>query len=188
MHACAAIILAAGGSSRLGAPKQLLPYQGETLLARIVRITLDSKSHPVVVVLGAHAQECAAVISGQPVRLIHNPEWQEGIASSIRAGIASIEGEADAAVILLCDQPRISPSHITALGKTGHPIAASSYDGVTGPPAYFEKRFFPDLLFLQGDEGAKALFARNADDVTTVPFPDGAVDVDTTADLHFLES
>jgi molybdenum cofactor cytidylyltransferase len=187
MQACAAIILAAGSSSRLGTPKQLLIFQGETLLARVVRIALDSKFHPVVVVLGAHAEECAYGISGQPVRLIHNTTWQEGIASSIRAGVTNVEKEAEAIVLLLCDQPGISAAHLHALANTGSPMAASSYAGVNGSPAYFEKRFFFDLVALCGDQGARALLARHADSVAAVPFSEGAADVDTMADLRFLE-
>lgn len=186
MQNCAAIILAAGNSSRLGEPKQLLVFEGETLLARTVRIARESQARPVIVVLGAWARECAETIAGQPVRIVQNPDWREGIASSIRAGIANVPGETDAAVILLCDQPGMGAEQIDALIMSGRPIAACAHGGTAGPPAYFEKRFFPELLLLEGDKGAKALLARHADQAAVIDFPGGDCDVDTRADWERL--
>ena len=187
MQSCGAIILAAGGSSRLGEPKQLLVFQGETLLARMVRVALESKADPVVVITGAHSEKCALAITGQPVRVIHNPEWQEGIASSIRAGVASLSGEVEALVILLCDQPAVSASLINALLTSKKDIAACEYGETKGPPTYFKKAFFNELLSLQGDKGAKALLAKHAGSVEAIPFPEGEWDVDLPDDLNRLQ-
>ncbi len=188
MHGCAAIILAAGGSLRLGRPKQLLVFEGETLLARAVRVATESKARPVIVVLGALADECANAIAGQPVRIVTNKEWKEGIASSIRAGLEAVAHETDAAVILLCDQPGLSAAHVDALIAAGKSIAASAYGGSLGTPAYFEKEFFPELLALRGDTGARALFKKYADKVAPVDFPGGLRDIDTPEDAARLEA
>lgn len=187
MQNCGVIILAAGASSRLGEPKQLLVFRGETLLARMVRIALGSKANPVVVVTGAHAEECASAIMGQPVRLIYNPAWQEGIASSIRAGVASLSEEVGGLVILLCDQPAVSASLIDALITSKKDIAACGYGETKGPPVYFKKMFFNELLSLQGDKGAKVILENHGGDVEIIPFPEGEWDVDFPDDRNRLQ-
>ncbi len=184
MHRCAALILAAGSSSRLGSPKQLLPVAGQSLLAHVTDIALESQADLVVVVLGAFSKKCAEAVVGSPVRIIENKNWSEGIASSIRAGVASVRDEADAVLILLCDQPMISRAHLDRLMTAHAPIAASAYGGSIGSPVFFERKFFDELLELHGDQGAKPLLAEHAAEVTALDFPDGEFDIDEVRDYE----
>lgn len=188
----AAIILAAGGSSRLGRPKQLLPYKGTTLLHHAVENALGSRCRPIVVVLGANAGECRASIADLPADIAMNENWQAGMGSSIAAGIAAITSmlEApDAAILMLCDQPSLSPAHLELLAdafESGAGIAASEYGGSLGVPALFSRSFFSELAALDPSQGAKPLIAKYADRVAAIPFPAGDVDIDTPADYEAL--
>lgn len=187
MQRCGILILAAGGSSRLGKPKQCLAFKDEALLEHVTRVALDCELSPVVVVIGAFAEECTAMLQGLPVRIVENPLWREGMASSLRTGIGSIlDDEIDGVVILVCDQPLVSPEIIQKLISTGQPIAVSHYEGNFGPPAFFAREFFKDLLELQGDCGAKQILHQNKDRVARVEFPEGLCDVDTPQDYARL--
>lgn len=177
------LILAAGGSSRLGKPKQLLAFKDEALLEHVTNIALQCEMSPVVVVVGAFSDKCSAVLDGLPVRIVENPAWIEGMASSLRVGIAALKDDAlDGVVIMLCDQPLVSVEVIQKLVSTGQPIAVSHYEGNFGPPAFFSNEFFDELLDLQGDCGAKQILHKHADKVARVEFSDGLYDVDTPAD------
>ncbi|HWZ60969.1 MAG TPA: nucleotidyltransferase family protein [Gemmatimonadaceae bacterium] len=184
------VILAAGGSSRLGTPKQLLNIGGDTLLGRAARTALASGVDRVVVVLGAHADACRQALAGLPLDLVVHPQWAEGQASSIHAGLTRLQAIAPAAaIIMLCDQPRISPPVIAALidryRVTGARVVSSRYaSAALGPPALFDKSVFDDLLALTGDAGAKRIIAANL--AEAISFPDGDVDIDTEADLAKL--
>ena len=189
MSRCGIIILAAGGSARLGRPKQALAVDGEPLLARITRAAVASRASEVLVVLGAHAQECMEILDGLGARTVINPGWREGIAFSIRAGVQNLSPGLDAAMILLCDQPRVSMESINALlSLQGSSIIASSYGGSLGPPAIFPVEFFPELMALEGDQGAKKIFSSHPDELIAVPFPEGEIDIDTPADYERLLS
>ncbi len=187
------ILLAAGGSSRLGQPKQLLLYEGQTLLRRMALTAAESQCGPVIVVLGKDADACAAELRDLPVRIAQNQEWAEGMASSLRAGLAvlsEVEPEAEAVLIMVCDQPRVDGNLLRALvrqcqGKTS--IVASSYGDTLGVPTVFARRHFPELMELRGDHGAKILLAQHADFVAAVPFPEGAIDIDAPEDLAVTE-
>ncbi len=176
------IILAAGTSARMGAAKQLLDCAGEPLLLRMVRVALASQAEEVVVVLGARMAECAAVLAGQPVRLIENPAWQEGMASSIRAGVAALPPEVAGCVIMLGDQPLVTPALLDEMFAAGRPIVAAAYDGIAGPPVYFARRFFDELLALQGEHGARKLLQAHAAELTSIPFAAAECDLDTPQD------
>ncbi len=185
----AAILLAAGGSSRLGHPKQLLPFRGRTLLAHAAEAAAHSGCLPLVVVLGASAEACREELRDVSAQIVVNTHWQEGIASSIRLGVETAlerAPEASAVVLLLCDQPALSSRAmddlIAAHRATRKGIAASSYNDTLGAPALFSREYFPALIALRGDEGAKRVIAEHEDDVAAVPFPDGAADIDTAAD------
>jgi molybdenum cofactor cytidylyltransferase len=148
----------------------------------------------VVVVLGAEAEACAAVLSDLPARTVVNEGWQEGLASSIRAGLAVLERErpgVDAAILSVADQPYLTPVLLDSLIEhqraTGQKIIAAQYAGVPGPPALFCSSLFPQLQTLRGDEGARRVLRENPDSVVLVPFPDGALDVDTPADYKKLQ-
>lgn len=189
-----AIVLAAGASSRLGQPKQLVEYHGETLLARAIRLTLEAGSDPVFVVLGANLEAILPVgLSDRAVPVI-NKDWAEGISSSIQAGLRAVHGTLPATqgvLLLNCDQPRLSPGHLRDLLRTfssesGAVIAASAYEGILGTPAVFPRGAFRQLFELRGDRGARVLFSKPPCRVFGVPFPDGEIDIDTPADLDQL--
>jgi len=186
-----AAILAAGESLRLGSPKQLLLYQGTPLIRHLAKTALDSRAHKVSVVIGANAQEIRDEISRLPLSVIDNAKWKEGMSSSIRAAVETLGPNAAAILFLLSDQPLVSTPVLNALidsFKT-HPdrIAACAYSNTVGVPALFPKGYFPDLASLTGDAGAKTVILRNSSFVSKIPFPDGAVDIDSLSDLKKLK-
>ena len=187
------ILLAAGSSSRLGRPKQLLSYDGQTLLQHTIQVASDSNAHPVVVVLGAQAEMIRNDIKEIDVNLVDNPDWQEGMASSIRSGInafTEIAPDAEGMILMVCDQPHVNPSLlneiITAHKRTGKPIVACSYEKTFGPPVFFHRSLFAELLQLKGDIGARSVVRQHTDEVEVIPFPEGVFDIDTEADFKNL--
>ncbi|MGB8260526.1 MAG: nucleotidyltransferase family protein [Terracidiphilus sp.] len=190
----AAVVLAAGGSRRLGQPKQLLLLDGETLLGRTLRLVRGAGAGPVVVVLGAYAEEIRAAVPLEGFVAIENAAWEQGMAGSMRAGLAAVERAApEAAGVLLvaCDQPRLTAAHLRALreafaAQAGAAIVASGYAGVAGVPALFPRAVFPRLLALEGDRGARALLAAPPCPLVTIPFDGGEMDIDTPTDLASL--
>ncbi|HEV7732058.1 MAG TPA: nucleotidyltransferase family protein [Candidatus Binatia bacterium] len=185
----ALVVLAAGGSSRMGQPKQLLPYRGTSLLRHAATEAVASRCRPVTVVLGHAAERLAPEIADLPVRTVVNRVWTTGMASSIRTGIETVldvDPGAEAAVLMLCDQPLVSAPLLDALvntwRSTGRSIVASDYGGGLGVPAIFARCWFDDLRCLRGDVGAKAMLRTHAAHVALVPFPGGAIDVDSPAD------
>ena len=190
---CGAVILAAGASHRMGEPKQLLPLAGQPLLLRAVEAALASPAWPVVVVLGAHADKIRPLLARRPVLVAENPAWAEGMASSLRAGIAVLQQFSrtlDAAVIALCDQPAFSADVIAQLiatqHATGRSIVAARYGGRNGAPALFLREHFPALIALSGEEGALALL-RDEARIAIVDLPALAFDLDTPADYAALQ-
>jgi molybdenum cofactor cytidylyltransferase len=187
------ILLAAGLSQRLGRPKQQLLYKGQSLLQHSLQAAMASDTHPVVVVLGARAAELANEIKDSNVPVVINDEWQEGMASSIRCGIHALTNlyrGSEGAILMVCDQPFVTAALLndllTAHWKSGKPIIASSYANTFGPPTFFHHTFFPELLRLKGDTGARSLIKRYANDVETIPFPEGTIDIDTEQDYEKL--
>lgn len=196
MNACLdnvyAVILAGGASSRLGHPKQLLVWDGRTLLEHAV-LKVGSVLHDrSIVVLGAHAEAIQASVNLNEVSVIVNPDWQEGIASSIRAGIRGLPASASAALILLCDQPLIGAEQIQTLldGWQREPsrIAASVYHDNVGVPAVFPAEFFGGLLALEGDRGAKRLLMKFNANLLKIPLPEAELDIDSAVDFEHLVS
>jgi molybdenum cofactor cytidylyltransferase len=191
----AAIILAAGASRRLGQPKQLVAYQGETLLERTIRLAKESGASPVLAVLGANLQIIRAATQFDEAIPVFNEHWEQGIASSIHAGLDALDAHASQAsgVLLMgCDQPRLSAEHLRALMETfaaqDEPcIVASVYAGVQGVPAVFPRVLFPALRALRGDKGARSLLVQPLCPVIALPFDGGDVDIDLPADLAQLE-
>ncbi len=187
-----AILLAAGASTRLGQPKQLLCLNGaqETLLEHTLRVALDAKLQPVYVVLGAQAEGIAAATNLQGATVLHNAEWPEGMASSIRCGLRAVQEQVPEAVgvlLLVCDQPALTSEHLRAMlaAHRAEPaaIVASQYAGTHGVPLLAPRALFADLATLTGDRGARALLQNPRLQVTGIHFPRGDWDVDTTRDL-----
>ena len=183
------VILAAGSSSRMGQPKQLLPYDGESLVRRSARLGLLSGCFPVTVVLGANNLLIGTELEDLPVFVTQNPDWEAGMASSIRVGLAHtlhVLPTVSAVLIALCDQPLVTPAFLHGLTDAfvavGKPIVATRYGNTTGVPALFSRQLFEELEGLAGQEGARKLIAGHPDRVHAVPFPAAALDVDTPED------
>jgi len=186
------IILAAGQSARMGQPKQQLQYKGNSLLQHTINIALQSPYRPVVVVLGAFADDIVPTITPRPIDVIINTQWEEGMASSLRAGVGYLQKTPGIsnALIMLCDQPHVSSKLLTDIlrkkNQSGKSVVACAYNNTTGVPVLFDKKYFPGLLSLTGQEGAKKLLAAHPGDIATIDFPLGAVDIDTMEDYKKL--
>jgi CTP:molybdopterin cytidylyltransferase MocA len=177
----AAIILAAGASTRLGEPKQLVMLGDETLLERAVRVAREAGCMPVVVVLGAAYVEILAHNAlGDAVPVI-NDEWQEGMASSIRLGVRTlgfIAKDAEGVLLMTCDQPAVTVEHLCRV-LMKQEVKASRYAGRNGVPAYFPKKYFGELMSLKGDTGARDLLAQ----ARFEELAHGELDIDTAEDV-----
>lgn len=186
----AGVVLAAGASSRLGRPKQLLPFRGrpllEATLARVAAARLDE----VVVVLGGSAAEILAQVKLHGARPVVNPDYRAGQSTSLRAGLAAVEDRAEAVVFILGDQPLQSARVIDALietyRQTGAPIVVPNYGGARGNPVLFARATYPLLRGLTGDQGARPLLRARADLVREVPVDEPAppADIDTWDDYR----
>ncbi len=192
----AIIILAAGASTRMGRPKQLLTYGGHTFLRNAAESAVASLCRPIVVVLGAHADLLQREIDDLPVQQVMNTQWAEGMSTSIQAGLQALaqcdgENAVEAAVLMLCDQPFVTAAVINELVRTfrttGKGIVASEYGGTIGVPALFRREYFPELATLSGDNGAKRIMVAHPSDVVRVPFPQGITDIDTSGDYLELQ-
>lgn len=190
------VLLAAGGSSRLGRPKQLVRHQGQTLVRRAAEAAVAAECGPVVAVLGAHFEAVAAELSGLPVHIVENAEWAAGPGGSLVAGMRALSppreaSSVDAVLVMLCDQLRVDAAHLRALvetwRRTGSAVVASTYDGTRGVPALFARTVFPELEALAPEQGARGVIAREPSRVAEVLLPGGNEDVDTVADLARLE-
>lgn len=187
------IVLAAGGSSRLGQPKQLLKFRDKPLLQHILNQTQAFVFAVRVLVLGAHASEIKREIDPGNFKVIINDNWKEGIAASVRAGVTySLETVPDLEHILflLSDQPFVTNELIKKLAEShqtqGNGITASKYEDAVGVPAIFSKKFFRELRMLEGDRGAKVLMDKYPEKLATVPFSQGSIDLDKPEDYHKL--
>jgi len=193
MNNCAAIILAAGKSSRLGQPKQLLQYQNKILLQHAIDVAKQSEIKQVIVVLGSGYESIIAAIDLSGIHVVKNDRWQTGIASSINCGINAlreISPTSEAAILMVSDQPYITPSLLNSLIseqlENGKPIVACEYDNTIGIPAIFHKSIFDQLTELKGDTGAKKIIKQYSDVVSTVSFLMGGIDIDTLDDYETL--
>ncbi|MBS1574944.1 MAG: nucleotidyltransferase family protein [Bacteroidetes bacterium] len=194
IHQCGIILLAAGNSSRLGRPKQLLTYNGNSLLKHMLSVIKEARPDAVVVVLGAYSSALIHELNQEKIIIAHNEDWTEGIASSIRTGILSLQKNypaCDGSLLMVVDQPYITSSLLRDLLKTqretGKPIAACKYENITGTPALFHQSLFPELLNLNGDKGAGKILRQRPDEVITINFPMGRFDIDTEDDYKGLQ-
>lgn len=191
MHRIGGIILAAGGSTRMGVPKQLLVLHDSPLVCNAVRVAREGGCDEICVVTG-HAREAVekAVAPLSPL-LVHNEHWQRGMGSSIRLGLTAIQ-PVSAVVLLTCDQPAVNAPVIRALidrhHQTGLPVVASSYGHTLGIPALFAHACFAELDSLVDDCGAKSIIQANPARVTSFDFPAGALDLDSPRDVIAWQS
>ncbi len=187
------LILAAGNSSRLGSPKQLIEFEGKTLIESITETAL-SISENVVMVLGGNATLILPKLElfTDKISTIFNPDWQEGMGTSIRIGVEKLAENSDLIIILLSDQPFISKvllqSMLQTYAKTQKPIVSCVYNNTLGVPILFHKSIFPELLKLAGDKGAKSFLHCYNADISTVDFPEGLIDIDTIEDVEKLKN
>ncbi len=183
------VILAAGNSSRMGKPKQLLDYKDSTLLLHAVDQSLELPDAVVIVVTGASNELIEEQLAGRSVTIQYNAEWESGMGSSIRTGVTDLivtHPFLEAILIIVCDQPFLTSGILSALVdgylSTDKGIVASAYQDNIGTPVLFTSKYFDELMNLAGEEGAKKIIRQNMDDVTTKPFPLGGVDIDTQED------
>ena len=190
----AGILLAAGGGRRFGGPKALIEHDGQLLVERGARLLLRSGCTPVVAVVGAGADEVVRRARLDPADVVVNPDWKEGIGSSLRAGLKALADRSgvEAAVVALCDQPRVGPDavgRLVAAWGGGSPVAVATFGGRPRNPVLLDRRLWADVAALaQGDTGARAFLRAHPELVTTVECGDVAseADIDTPDDLALL--
>ncbi len=190
-----AVILAAGGSSRFGQQKQLIPFRGKSLVRRIIDAACTAGCSPVVVVIGNEDEKLRRELDQPGVVAVKNEHWRRGIGSSIRCGIQGLvknSPDIEASVLLACDQPAVDACVIERLmalrEATGKNIAASSYADTLGVPALFTRVVFKELLSLSDNTGAKSIILQSREHVASLPFPEGQIDIDTWEDLERLNA
>ena len=185
------ILLAAGASLRLGEPKQLLKFRGETLLRRSAKIAL-AVSNKVVVTLGARIEILRKEIEDLPVEIVENADWESGMSGSIRVGLKRLidDKRLKAVIVMVCDQPFVDENLlkkiIVRFQETGAPVVACAYQNTLGVPAIFHRKLFPELLALDARAGAKRLIKKYEAQTAAIEFPEGAFDVDTQEDYENL--
>lgn len=186
-----AVILAAGGSSRLGKPKQLISYKGEKLITRTIMNAVEAGVDKVIVVLGSNAEAIRREVPADPdVRVVINEDWESGLASSLAAGVRNVDRLSDGALVLVTDQPLVDALSLEDLVSRfdySHRVIASSYGTSIGVPAVFGKEFFRELCSLEGDKGAGHWIRKNILRVTLVALDRAGMDIDTPDDLKRLE-
>lgn len=189
------IILAAGASVRMGKPKQLLEFNGETLLQRAIQTALDSECRPIVVVLGAQIGVLKNEIRDFDVQIVENSDWKKGMSSSIKKGLEKllqINKQIGGVLIMVCDQPFVSAELINQIiethRKTNSLIVASEYNETLGVPALFNSRMFPQLLDLESSGGAKKIIKQFQKETAVVLFEKGEFDIDTPEDYLNLHN
>lgn len=187
------LIMAAGASRRLGQPKQLVKYHGETLIRRICKEALKAKIGDITVVTGHDHEKVESEINDLEANIFFNEEWEEGLGASIRNGITNIldrKPETNAILLTMVDQPYVDGVQLQKLVGAYDPsrpmIIASAYSSTFGVPVLFDSTYFAEMQQLKGDEGGKKIFANYLKNIVEIPFIDGAVDIDEKKDLENL--
>jgi len=182
-----AIVLAAGEASRFGSPKQLVRIGDRPLLSLVAGRAAEVVGHALVVVLGARAAELSPLLRHSPGSVVVNRDWREGLASSIRAGVARVPASCAGVMLVLADQACVTAEDLRRLAGAWRRqplcVAAARYGTTVGVPAIFPQHLFSELSELKGDTGARALLKRHADRLVKVPMPSAAFDLDTPGDL-----
>jgi molybdenum cofactor cytidylyltransferase len=185
------VVLAAGASSRFGSAKQLIRVNGRPLMLSVVSRAVELAGHSVTVVLGANAAELAPLLRHSPASVAINRDWSEGIASSIREGLAHAPPTADGVLIALADQAAVTTEDLRRLAgvwrRNPASIATAQYAGTVGVPAIFPRWCFRDLNELRGDRGAQVLLHRHVDRLVRLSMPSAELDIDRPEDLLALE-
>lgn len=188
------LILAAGASRRLGEPKQLIKYEGTSLIRRIAGESIKAGIGNVTVVTGYKADEIASEISDLNVDVFYNKDWEEGIGASIRNGLEYVlkkQPDTNAILITMVDQPFVNTQHLQKIANAYDParpmIIASAYSGTFGVPVLVDNFYFEKLRGLKGDEGGKKIFVKYLKDIVEIPFIDGSIDIDLQEDLAKLK-
>lgn len=184
-------MLAAGGSSRFGAPKQLVEHGGVPVVRRAAMAALEAGARSVVVVLGADSDKVLPALVGLPgVRVALNTRWEQGLASSLASGLSALaeNPEIDAALVMLADQPFIDAYALRNLIDAFGPnrIVASAYSNTIGVPAIIGREHFAELSMLEGDRGAGPWLRERRSTVTAIPLPASPLDIDTPEDVERL--
>ncbi|MDX5337378.1 MAG: nucleotidyltransferase family protein [Cyclobacteriaceae bacterium] len=188
------ILLAAGSSSRLGRPKQLIEFQGKKLIQKAIDEAQKSMADSLVVILGWNPALIQTGFDAKQIPFVVNPNWKKGMASSMQAGLRFLmeKVNTEQVILMLVDQPFVDSKLLDRLieekAKSGKGIVACSYSGTLGVPAIFDQTYFEEMLDLKGSEGAKKVILKNSLDVYPIDFPLGAVDLDTEEDLIRLEN
>jgi len=192
----AAVVLGAGRSSRMGGPNKLLEkIAGRPLVRIVVEAALASRARPVLVVTGHQRERVEAALAGLPVRFVHNPHFADGLGGSLKAGIAALPAEVDGAIVCLGDMPQVDAALIDRLIAAFDPdkgalVAVPIIDGKRGNPVVWSRRFFADLMAVEGDVGARYLIGRYAEAVAEVPLSGNAalIDIDTPEALEAVKA
>jgi len=188
----AAVLLAAGGSRRMGQSKQLLPIDGQPMVRRVAQTVCQAGLAQVVAVVGAEGERVARALAGLDLEIVHNQAWARGMSTSVRAGMEALRPEIEAALLVLADQPGLTLEALQALVEayraTRAPIVAPYYRGRRGNPVLFARSLFADLGQVEGDQGGRALLVRHEQEVVRVDLDDAAIllDVDTRQDYEGL--
>jgi len=192
-NTCGIIILAAGNSSRLGEPKQLLQYQNKSLIRHVTEAAIEAIDSPVIIVTGSNQNLIMEELNNLAVHFVQNNEWQEGMGSSVRVGVSKLlqlNPTIQSLIIAVSDQPFVTSqlflNLIEKAETSSESIVACSYENTIGTPVLFQKKYFDSLLALNGAEGAKKLLKQFQDDVASIPFSLGGIDIDTKEDYQKL--
>ncbi|BBB48532.1 nucleotidyltransferase family protein [Pelolinea submarina] len=184
----AGLIMAAGGSSRLDSPKQLLKWGDQLLINHVLDVIMKAGIDPIYLVLGSHAEEIRKVLPSSGINILTNPDWREGMSTSIKCGLNALGEDVEGTFIFLSDQPFVFPELIRAITvkftDTGAQISAPRVNGRQCNPVLFRRSFFPDLMTISGDRGAKNLISQH--EVAWVDWPDERLllDIDSAEDYR----
>jgi molybdenum cofactor cytidylyltransferase len=197
MRKIGAVILAAGMSRRMGVPKLLLDFRGKPLFLYSVECAIHSQMNPILIVAGEHVQLLQEHSKDLPVEIARNPDYTEGMATSLKLGIEAMDGRVDALMVFLADQPFVPPLLIKQLIHTytvcrsnGIRIVRPQYSGLPGHPVLIDAELFTEFSDLQGDEGGRSIIKRHAEKLKVIPAenPLWGADIDTPDDLKKIET